>query len=150
MDGVSIEEIERTPCSYCGALLTVSFEENGERFRVFCINHRHGSPYTQIANPPVWWTSRREVERTDGEEHSFFRPGRSFMEDDGTIQVRVSLWTGNTHACRYLEIPRDSEKSAVWKWILSHPERFHDVISGHEFEQLTIEYHRIAPACQPC
>lgn len=142
--GASIEEVKALPCPYCGVLLTVRFESEGEWFRVCCTNKKgwHSSPRTFISTPPAGWESHVDREALAGEEHRLFRPYRSYIDETGSIQVRTSWWTSDSHACGYIEIGSDKPDADFWRWILSGTHRNDGVVTEAELELLRVEYLR--------
>ncbi len=140
--GASIEDIESVPCPYCGVPLTVRFEADGKCFFVLCTNKKsgHHSPMEFISTPPAGWESHADRELLPGEEHRFYRPYRSYVDETGTIQVRTAWWTSDGHACGYTEIGSDKPDADFWRWILSGTHRNDGVISEDELESLRQEY----------
>lgn len=119
--GAPIEDIESIPCPYCGAFLTVRIEANGEWFFVRCTNKKkaHFSPRKFISTPPAGWKSHVVRELLPGEEHKFYRPYRSYVDEIGTIHVSTSWCTSDGDACGDTEIAADAEAAGLWRWILS-------------------------------
>ena len=71
---------------------------------------------------------------------TYYRPQFATVENDGTIIMRGSWWEGETHNTGTIEIPVDAKDYGLWRWILSHRDRFNAAINDLEVELLRQEY----------
>jgi hypothetical protein len=60
----------------------------------------------------------------DADEYAtvYYRPKWHRYDDDGTLYVRTSSWTPNTHSSGVFQIKRDHTDYGFWRWLTTEPQ----------------------------
>ena len=89
--------------------------------------------------PPEFIESEDDEE--EDEETIFYRPHHHHYEEDGTLLIRVSIWTSDTHSSGRMFISPDSSEYSFWQWITERREYGHS-LKEDELAAARVEYAR--------
>ena len=67
-------------------------------------------------------------------EHCYYRPHWSSIDADGTISMRVSVWTDEDHFSCVFTFATDEREYPFWRWLVEHPD-FQRVLTDEELNQ---------------
>lgn len=71
----------------------------------------------------------------------YYRPEFHAFTEDGSLEVRCSMWEDGEHSCGYVIIERDAEDYAFWCWLVADPELRRGVKNELKIDQLQDQYY---------
>jgi hypothetical protein len=81
---------------------------------------------------------------TDSKHITFYYPGASSVQSDGSIMMRATGWEGDEHWTGAHRVKADAPDFAFWQWLISQKQRWVGLrfVSSEDLPKIREEYER--------